>query len=49
MFYLMWQKKAYKRGGEDHGHLRTPPPPSLFGYTLREEEKVQGNEDEDEE
>ena len=26
MFYLMWQKKAYKRRGEGHGHPRTTPP-----------------------
>ena len=26
MFYLMWQKKAYKRRGEGHGHPWTTPP-----------------------
>ena len=43
----MWQKKSLQKGG---GGSRAPQdPPPLFGYTLREEEKVQGNEDEDEE
>ena len=37
MFYLMWQKKAYKRRGEGRGHPRTTPPP--FGFALGERKK----------
>ena len=37
MFYLMWQKKAYKRRGEGHGHPWTTPPP--FGFALGERKK----------